>query len=732
MGWYTPLPQSSYKGYVAGVPAQTSAIANGSGQLAGTTALALLASGLTYPADSSAPGSAAITVAAWKPIPYTWQQVWTAGGITLGTRIKFNQDAYVSYGQANYYPFCMATDGTSILALQNNGNATYSLAFSTDGINFTTMMLPIALGSTGYNTRVFYIGNGTWGFTLTPSNTIYTCTGLSANPSWTTTTIAPVGGTAAGSGYIDQVIATGNPTYPYLVSYLSVSVAADSSIGSIAAFGGTQSVTRMWSFNTIQMQVINIQLINGYLFFSALRTSSISGVHFYSFPIASLSASWTPNDIVISTATGTVYAYYFIPSSNVYLIVTSLGCYTTPNAGTVTAPVPPSGTATFTASNTGITGLPRGSAFNAANNTWVVGTYNGATGNNLYYSTNGSSWTAATGTIVSGLEAQYGAAGGYWGVVATSNFLMACGVLGHTLLSTDSQHWTVGYTVEYPENTTNNAGLGWYGATALNTTTGTYTNPASGSAIIIGSGLSAGNRTMTIATYGTSATSGTIPNTTNGGWHYLELDCTPTATNLQFSCQMYVDSVALGSPFTATLTAGSAQLTLNLPVVGALSQYDDLIIILKDSVLPNARMGSISILEYLPSSDVQAHWTKSGSQPSNSAALASVSAYLSATNYLTSNAAGTKDIYNINSSVPTGYGVRYVFAEVTLQAITTNATVSLGCVSGSAETDAAPQTITAGASPITIQAVFNVDPNTNAAWTTAAALDAELALIQVS
>jgi hypothetical protein len=727
-GWFVPTAAAP-RGWVAGIGVSSAQVAAGSGQL-GTGALAMLATPNTtgvYTNSATAPGGAVINYG-WRPLGLTWQQLWTAGGAAVGHLMKFNQASVSArgnfFGQGTYtFSLQSVTDGTRFFCLANNGGV-FTFQYTTDGVNWTTLPNPPGVTFNAQSV-IFWMGSGTLAVAQALSPNFYTTTNLGTT--WTTSTIPASTPTSfyARSGQI--IVGNGTATV-IIFAATSVSSGADAGVW-IGNLGGT--FTKFENFATNAYSPNGVEVYGTLLVHNELRISPITGTYCVFYP-TNLSATSTTSQI--SGTIGTVYRAVYSATLNKWVAMTSLGSgglYTGANTGTISQPIMPANLAWTLAS--GLTGTGYALAFDG-NSTFVASTSTG-----IYWSTDAVTWTKAVTSISSydTAVAQLEYVNGTWFATTNASPFGGTGTTntagsGSTLVSPDGKLWTLASFPEALETTANAQATGFFSASAINTTTGTYTNPATaGSAIAMLPGaIASGSRNIGNFTYATAVTLGSVVNNVNGGWRFMGWELTPTTTNLQFSCQVFIDGSPLGAAFLVTVPTGTNQVIFQLPLGGQWTQMDDLIIILKDGTYPNTNIGIAAITSNLPATDTQAQWTKSGSAVSNSLTLASPSPYLSPSNFLTSTTAGTKDVYGMANSIPTAQKIKAVFAEVNLTA-TATATVSLGVVSGSAETDAAAQTIATGAAQ-TIQAVFPTDPNTGQPWTNAAALAAKLALIQVS
>jgi hypothetical protein len=433
-----------------------------------------------------------------------------------------------------------------------------------------------------------------------------------------------------------------------------------------------------------------------------------------------------------TTLTGGASDFVFFPAGNLWVASTQSGISTTPNTGTVGAPIPPTGSFTWTSrySTLAVYRLAvDGSNIYAfcANGTVVT-------------STDGLTWTVTaqqhmmpavsasnywTNCIYDGTRWVMSSSGPY-GLVATAPTL--------------AYGWQLVSTAEAAE-----ANPGPYSALSVLSYTGTFgstfTMPiVQGFGIVVGS-ISAGNRPVTLygwtnATTNVAAVTGSIPSAPNA-WHSYELKAVKDTTVNTFKLSLYIDGVLIGTSAAAyAIGAGTSDTTsqafINVQASGQITQYDDMYFTIDNGTGVVGPLGVINIMAIRPSGDVQAQWTKAGSAGTN-AASARVDGLSQANpaNYVTTNTDGAQDQYSLDD-IPTTYKVAAVMSEAYFAKIGTSApTTSVGVVSGAVEADST-QVAIASTNFTYMSSIVEKDPNGNVAWTPSTVNALKLAINKVS
>lgn len=691
-GWVT-----NTKGFAGGIPSYSG--------VAGT-ALRLMSHTNPYTESANQPGVSGALDFGWKAPGITCHQLWTAGGFVLGFGARFNQNSPLLLSIVAQCSFCY--DGVSNYWAGSQQGSTFSIVTSQDLVNWTVLSPPnqAAIQTAAGAVNVAQIGPGLIG--QGALNTATTSVFSTSNPgsTWTTSTLT----TAVTSLKMGQ----GNATTPLVVIGENTSTATNGGV-----WVGTPGTT--------------LTKVSGLTFAAATLTGGgnvagtsnrflyggdNSGFLLVGDSTLDLTQASSWNRITISGVTGFRGMMFH---NNNWVALTFQGIYTTPNTGTSGTILMPTTGSTWTRRTT------NDAIGYATNGTTAVVSQTAVNG--IVTSPDGITWTAGVGILVEGDIA-------FNVIWDGARFVLPQISFGIVLTSTDGLHWNPIYSTEFPENTSASTSsvFGLYAATAINAVAGTFT--FAGQAVgLVPAGVVSGSRSMVIGTQLGSTVAGTLSNTSNNGYHYYELVATPTATGNTFTYQLFVDTVALGSPTAATLfgtstTDTTTQFVLNFPRAGVFTTIDDVILTQTDGIGLSGRLGGINIVDLEPVSDVQAQFAKSGAQASNAVAVSALSAY-NATGFVSSSVAGNKDIYNLGS-VHAGFSIKALVVEGAFSATTTTATVEVGIRSSTAEADSAATTVTAGAGNVFVQKIVDVDPNTSAPWTTAAAATAKATITQVS
>lgn len=693
-GWITAT-----HGYVAGIASVTP----DSGTLQGT-ALALMSRTNPYTIAATQPGGSTIDFG-WKPLAKTVNQLWTAGGFVFGARVKFNQNNVgPSYSTTNSHQ--VATDGTRVFAIQTIGSAV-ALAYTTNGSTWTTIPTPVVV--TGA-TSVFQVGGSTIGFAVPGTATFYTSSNLGGT--WTTTTLSAA---TPASLTIVGCQATTNVTDAFVVFASSSATANDTALYASAALGGTMAILQTLGNTALPATLLGQQV--GYLLFATQRAAAGSpNTYVFTNQVSALSAtSYVASEVTATN--GDTYGFNYFAAGNVWVAATSIGLWSAPNPGSPTTPLAPA-TLTWTQrSATAVHCL-------ATNGTIMVA--GGTTaGTGILSSTDGINWTQVPGTTIG--------ADPVINIVWTGSlFLATTSTAGWTLTSIDGLHWNVTTFSEFPEGTGANSAfskLGLFSGTAVTATS--FTENAT-----IGLWPTLSGTTRSINFDGTSGSvlAGTVVNSANAGYHYLEIVAVPTSTGNTYNLSLYIDSVLTGTGANWLLGASTTDTTstaiVNLPRAGGITIVDDMYLCTMDGLGVCTRLGACSIINLPPTADVQAQWTKT-TGASNASQINSPSLYNNTKAGLKSNAAGTKDEYSTDGGITSAYTVAAVIAEGTYTPTNGSPVVTVGVLSGSTESDSAPTGLAATGSTL-VQKTQETDPSTGAAWTVAGANAAKVTSTQTT
>jgi hypothetical protein len=654
----------------------------------------------------------------------TVNQAWTAGGITLGFGARYNGGVTASYGSGsatNCNQACF--DGTKYWAIQLVGS-TYSVASSPDMTNWTvTATQPTTLGSAS---SIFALGGGIIGvYGSTAASTSYTVYYTNnAGVSWSNYSLGTI--TSAVSDGVG--IATGNSSFPHAV--YSFAATGSLYVGTV----GT-SMTSVATFSAAsQTTVARPKITSGLITFIAANSSS-GTIFSATASNASLNtaAAWTT--ATFTTVTSPTDLTYN-PTSNTWVISSSLGIHSFPNTGSAGNPVAPSGALTLTArySTVGIQNV-------FWNGTQLVGV--GLQGH-IITSPDGLTWTEAGGHIL-----PVGTASTDWRSAiydGTQYVIFSDQTNGVVATTTDGvTNYQVKYVQEGAETAigsplTSVFPCGLIAATtAPSATTGQF-SLSSGTENIFGYQVSANNSNTRVITLGymtfnagsaqTGGTLLTLPalSAVPGSYHYFELTYTKVAATANtFTLSISVDGVAYGT--TTSLPIMPSTDTTSLFLIsfqrnGAFTGFDDIYVTLNDGIAGTLQgpQGPVNIVAARPTTDVSDQWVKNGTAASNSLSVNQPAFSSQTANFVSSNNAGDKDVYGIPSNaIPAGYIVQAVSAEAVFTRTSTSApSVDVGISSGGTESDSTPISLTTN-NPTFVSKYFQTNPNGNVTWTVAAA-----------
>jgi hypothetical protein len=632
----------------------------------------------------------------------TVNQAWTAGGFTFGSFAKINSGVATSYGSGNnVYSMQACFDGTRYWAIQLIGS-TYNLATSPDLINWTvTPVQPTALDS--YAT-VSYMGGGVVAVirstTSTAAQNVYYTSNIGA--SWSTQTIFTNGSSSNVTGV---GIATGNSTYPHAV-IITTSITGNAVTVAVGTLGGTMTVVGNLTSGTSAVMCFRPRIVGGLIVFGTSAGQIFTATA--SSSTLNTSAAW-------STATTAILPIdiAYNPTSNLWVIATSSGIYTTPNSGAVGTPVALTGSITPTQRYSTIAML--GIAYAGAQNVAL-----GLSGH-IVTSPDGITWTESAGHIL-----PVGTSGYDWRCMINDGSRYVLFTDSNTGVIATTPDLATNYASQYIQDAgrgspSNNAGIyGIYSGTAPSATTGLWTANATFFALNVGT-PSAGVCSMVVSTGSTTnlASFNVSVATTYG--HYYEMVFSPTATVNTFNVTVYVDGV-LTATYTSLALVGTGDTTSLLMIVlsrrNDFVAYDDMYFTVNDGVGQSGQLGQINIIARRPTTDVQAQWVKNGSAASNSLSVNNPALSSQTKNYLSSGNAGDKDVYTSSDVIPVGYTPKAVQLEaVFTRGSSTAPSVNIGLISSGTESDSS--TVSVGSSATYISKIYQNDPNGNAAWTSA-------------
>lgn len=688
--------------------------------IAGATSLHLIGAGSS---NTSAEGASGTPDVGFFNTGITVNQAWNAGGFTFGIAAKFNSGSALAYasGATTYNPNQMCFDGTRYWAIRNTAGSSMTVAYSTDLINWTVAptlpVAPTATSTLSYVSGLLCLMVYTSGTT----STLYYSSNNAA--SWNSQTFNASGG-SANTGVPGMVFATGNSSFPHMVtagayfpgaSYIAHGVW-------IGTIGGTmtQITLATGALNAASLPMMRIRSFGGILI-SGCGLANIGVFQSATASNASLNTvgAW-------STATtsnnGNVCDIAYHPTTNVWVLATSTGIQTFPNTGAAGTPVAPSGALTTTTrySTAGMTSV------------WWTGTQMIAVGaaGHIITSPDGLIWTESGGRVLP--------QGGPYNWVGSINdgsqyVLYSDNSAGVIAVSADLlTNFTCKYAMDGTENVPSTAGI------IAVVVSNAYTSLPFTLASRVGieaAAASGGSRNIslvqTVTTLGTVAVSTTPLN------HYYELKFTKVAgTTNSFTVQLYVDGTAVGSSYTVSM-AGTGDTTsimsLCLNRQATFTAYDDIYFTLDDGNGVVGPLGVCAIVAQRPETDTQAQWSRTGSASSNSLSTKQTAYSSQSGNYVSSSNVGDKDIYGTTDTLPAGYLAKAVQTEAFFSKTSATApTANVGIKSGSSEADGATVTISTASPLVYATQVADKDPNGNIGWTSASVNAAKFVLNHVT
>jgi hypothetical protein len=643
-------------------------------------------------------------------------QAWTAGGFTWGINAQFNSTNAFSFGGASSNnPNQVCFDGTLYWAMRLLGSASFTICTSPDLINWTPTSSQPAAGSIA--SALYFMGSGTVMFVPAPASAgdagldVFFTNNNGA--SWTSQNIPGVASAASNTTTGTAALATGNSAFPHLVCQQTNSTNAPSGAVSVGTLGGTfvkvgvpsnhtasASTTRARIFSGLIVVPLSIGANASSTVFSAVASSTSLNV-----PIGTAGTPWTAAN---GGAVGNINDIQFMPSSNLYVIATSAGIYTTPNPG-ATAGVPGQwdNNATITWSNrystTNITSL------------WLVGSLLVGIGiaGHIITSSDGITWTEQVGHI-------FPSAGPYnWTCSlfdGNQYVLFSDSTSGVVAVTPDLQTlYQVKYVKENPELAKTPQGqLGI--VIAPNSTTGSF-SPTDRINIQVAP-VSAGSRVVTVNVGAglTVALSTTLPVTGVSLDHYYELSFKSTSTTNTFNVTWSIDGTIIGTIPNFAFTGATNNMYLTLCRTGQFTAYDDTYLTFDDGLNVVGPLGVINIVARRPTTDQQAQFTRVGSAASNALSVNEPAASSNSPNSVQSTNSGDKDIYTSTDTIPAGFSPVAVQTEGYFSRIsTTTPTLSIGKSLNGNEEDS-PTFSVSSTTPVYQAQIFQNDPS-GAKWT---------------
>jgi hypothetical protein len=714
------------------------------------------------------------------PLGKTINALWQTGGFAVGVNASFNKASQLAL--AMFQPNAICYDGSQYYwAIGYNGTAA-CVAYSPDLMNWTvTVTTPSQLNNSSF---IQVIGSGLGATVIVGGNYYMTYSAgwetvqyytTNAGQSWAELPY-PSNQLTWGSG-----VATGNAAVPYIFlaqtsngtagvqyamfctssTFAASSISSTSSTGTanslaVGSAGNSSAYYTAWSMARKKQNFVCLMGISG--------INSASGVQYVPVSYANY---WkiAPNNVDLTQASNWVQSAsstlgemndicYFAPTNSFYAVGYG-GIASAPATGSSGSPQGPTA-AWATLVNTGsayVQSIDTNGSIMVAVGQDPVNTYNGA----IWTSTNGTTWTKVNrfinaGTAVSG---GYGGApttyGYFTGVFWDGARFVLTGSYQASIIATspDGLNWTPVYYPDYPEQSVP-AGcscMGVYAGTI--TAAGVYTPSNAGSstycaAILEASIVSSNARTITPALVGayTPSVSNQTPTASvsvasgQSLSHYYELIFTATGVVNQFSVQWALDGVIQGTTsFTVSIANTSdvtSQALFNLPRYGNWTVVDDLYMtdFAADPVGNTGQLGVINIVGGTASTDKQDQFTLNGSAASHAAEVAGALSNSEGSVYTYT--VGGKDIYGTNLSIPANYRVQAVQVEAYFSKYgNAGSTGTVGIVSGTHEVDSAAANA-ATTTPVYASLIQNVDPNTSAQWTIAAAQAAGISITKTT
>ncbi len=718
MGWITPSTQVGAH-TVCGVPSITG-ISGTSIKVMGpyaATALRLPNQGATY----QDPGMF--------DTGYTVNQLWAAGGFAFGFYGYFNSGTQNQI--AAVQPNQVVYDGSQYYwAIMLTGTGTYNVAYSTDAVHWTATVAAPNATSLASNSTLCVIGSGPTATVYVNNNTNNSASSWGSyttnlGTSWTTPTVPPV----SGNWNLGGCASTGNSSFP-LVFGADIATTAGGVYVYASGLTGSpiQVVTGPGTAISYAIKYVP----------NAACTVALGSTGTINVGAASASLGTSAGWPAATTLSGVRDMTYF---NGVWIAATSAGISTAPPAST--GPVTgPSSSATWTAqlsAAAGIRAVTANSVIAVAVGYDPTTTSLGA----IWTSTNGTTWTKSNRLL------RYAtAATGFSNVIWDGTRFLIFGGSSNNIIaqSTDGFQWNPIYYPDYTETVESSSGsiTGLYLGTLAS---GVYSAPTGSTTstnmlfVIEAGALSSGNRVVQalVGQYGASNTvnsftslgSTTINTSTNPG-NYYELIFIPTATANTFIVSFSVNGTvistsATGYLLTASTTDTTSHVLINLGRAGTFTAFDDMSFSDYSGTVFNKNLGPINMVVNTPVSDVQAQWTRGGSQASNAAAVG-LNSFTNASNVAGYNVStfttGAKDIYNMSATIPTNFTGRALLVEGYFERSggSVAPTVTVGAVSGSAEVDSANVSVPNTSTPTYAYLLVPTDPNTGAAWASNSAL----------
>lgn len=668
---------------------------------------------------------------------------WNAGGFAVGWSGTFNTGTQIQVAVGDYDQIIY--DGAQYYwAVAQINSSTFAVVYSTDLKNWTTTTASVpGLNATS---RIGVQGNGPTATILVAngSATLYYSTSMGSL--WT------ANATGLSGSLPRSILTTTHPTVPFLIlsqgsgkSLMYSMTSGSSGLSNIGfpAFGFAGSGN-----------VVISSVAGGHVCLTASLSSTLSttGNVWYMAKLTNdigAPGSWN-NTATMASPSGAQTAMGFL--NNLWISVGYGGIWTSPNPSTPPTVTYP--TAAWTQRLNNGTFFVTGVAANAA----TTGTVAVAVGQDSANPNMGAIWTstdAITWTKVNRIITT-GASGVGWINVLWNgtNFVIVGGANKNVIAtSPDGFNWSMVYCPDYAEGAVGFTGLNGAGVMAGTIGTNIFNRWSTTNGDVVGltvgvGALSAGTRTASLGTLllsGGNPTWTTLGASTFGGTlstanltHYYEIVCTKVAgTPNLFNVQFAIDGVLQSGNTQVQLaatgdTTGASRLVFTIPRNGAISAIDDVYCTVADGSGLSGNLGIVNIMPHNPTSDTQAQFTKSGSQPSNAAAAGGYALSNAGANNVSTFTDGAKDIYASSATIPSNYKVRAVQVEAYFAKTGTAApNVNVGIVSGATESDSGTVGIPS-ATPMYVSKFAENDPNTGSAWTPTSAAASKLAVTKVS
>lgn len=688
-------------------------------------ALALV--GASAVGNATAPGAAGAKDVGYKATGFTVRQAWDAGGATLGMAARFNSGQSASYasGQAGSN-FGVAHDGTRYWALRNIAGA-FAICTSTDLANWTATPTQPSGAVLNITTTISHMGSGL--IAVIPTKAALQLVVYYTSDQGTTWNTMNLGGTGASTYTVAVGCATGNATYPHAfvaISYINGSTASwyATYVGTVGGttFGPVNGTANATAASVGKPRILgNILFLLGQHFNQRIFCANVTGGSF------NVGAGWVNG---VSTNVGGLLDIAYVASSNLYVVVNSIGIWTIPNSnGSSGTPanLPASFTATQRYSTVGMNNVWWNSAASL-----LVAT--GASGH-IVTSPDGITWTELGPKIL-----PVGISGTDWRVSiydGSKYALFSDSGSGIVAVSPDLlTGYECKYATEYGESTSGaQSSLGFVGVSG-GTLASTFT--IAGGVGVVAGAINGTDRPINVYSYASPASGmfvspfnvSTVTPTSfypNPLTHYYEVQLVKDpATVNNFFVALYVDGSLLGQTAASTpIGTGTSDTTTTLAIQVPRSNqwtvFDDMYCTLDDGTGTVGPVGPSYMVVRRPTSDTTAQWTKDGAEASNAAAVSALA--LSSTNgYVQTTTDGAKDVYASTDTLPaSGYRVKGVAVEGYFARMSAGSpVVTIGATISGVEVDSANITVSSAAYTFA-QKILEKNPNGNVNWTTTTA-----------